>query len=446
MRENQVLLINEKEQTRTITWEKKQTRTHTWQKKQECVAGGTTVTRWVDVSSTDAQWIAQSTTETRWVACEWEDISPPETRNREVGEWTDTDRIQQDPVDDSWEKEQTRTVTWEKKQQCTGGGDTSYQWVNASRTETQWVVIPEECGPWSDTGQTTVSSYGTYSRTGRTRGSGASKECEESRTNQRQKQQKCTTNAPYNNTRYQWVGTTSATQKQWVSCPDPCGPWEDTGEIRVSSYGTYSRTGSTRGSGMNRECQESRTNQREKEQSRMCDNIEENRWVSTTSATQTRWVSCPVCDEWSASGKTRNRVTGAWTDTGSTSGCGPNRDKRQSKTDTWQYEETRECPGGTQSRWRNDSSTQYRWVDSPEPLRWGNWTDVSPSETRNRSVGSWTDTGRTREDPITFVVEYEQQRTVTWQKKQQSRSHCNTYRYQWVSDSTTETRWEPETG
>ena len=38
MRENQVLLIMEKEQTRTVTWEKEQTRTHTWQKKQECVS------------------------------------------------------------------------------------------------------------------------------------------------------------------------------------------------------------------------------------------------------------------------------------------------------------------------------------------------------------------------------------------------------------------------
>ncbi len=203
MRENQVLLVLEKEQTRTITWEKEQTRTHTWQKKQECVTHGSTDTRWVNASSSQTRWLAQATTQTRWVVCEWVDVSPPETRNKVEGNWEDTGNTREDDINLVYEKEQRRTVTWEKKQQCTGGGDTSYQWVKASTTQTQWVVIPEECGSWSDTGRTRVKSYGTYSRTGSMRGSGANRECEESRINQREKQQSCTTNAPYNNTRYQ---------------------------------------------------------------------------------------------------------------------------------------------------------------------------------------------------------------------------------------------------
>ena len=295
MRENQILLILEKEQTRTITWEKKQTRTHSWQKKQKCVAGGTTVTRWVNASSTDAQWLAQSSTETRWVACVWEDVSPAETRNRVIGEWTDTGNTREDDINLVYEKEQTRTVTWEKKQQCTGGGDTSYQWVGASGTETQWVVIPEVCGSWTDTGQTRVSSYGTYSKTGRTSGSGTSRRCEESRTNQRQKQQKCTTNAPYNNMRYQWVGTTSATQKRWVSCPDPWGPWADTGSRRVRSYGSWSDTGQTHYDDIEdryyKQQQRTLTWEKQQQRSSQSGNRTESRWVNDGTSTETQWIA-----------------------------------------------------------------------------------------------------------------------------------------------------------
>ena len=42
--------------------------------------------------------------------CTWQDVSPPEIRNRVEGAWTDTGRTQQDPVDDSWEKEQEQTM------------------------------------------------------------------------------------------------------------------------------------------------------------------------------------------------------------------------------------------------------------------------------------------------------------------------------------------------
>ena len=201
------------------------------------------------------------------------------------------------------------------------------------------MVIPEECGRWSDTGETRVSSYGTYSRTGNMSGTGANRKCKESRTNQREKQQKCTTNAPYNNTRYQWIGTTSATETRWVSCPEPepCGPWGDTGEERAASRGKYSNTGSTRGCGPDKECRQSRTVRYEKEQERVCD---------SGNRTETRWVF-------------------------------------------------------------SRTATEYRWVDCPEALRWGNWTD----------------TGNTRENEFDYSIEKEQRRT----------SHCNTTQTRWVA-------------
>ena len=108
--------------------------------------------------------------------CIWQDVSPSETRNRVEGEWTDTGRTRENPVTLIVEKEQTRTITWEKQQQCTSGSTTHYQWVSDSRTETQWV----ESSPctWTDTGQTRVDRYGSWSRTGRTQGSGADRERE----------------------------------------------------------------------------------------------------------------------------------------------------------------------------------------------------------------------------------------------------------------------------
>ena len=102
-RGNQVLLIMEKEQTRTVTWEKEQ----------------------IDSTGnvTEPQWVSVSEVETRWIPLTPPPPPPPstwvdtgQTRNRVEGPWSDTGRTQQDPVDDSWEKEQTRTVTWEKEQ------------------------------------------------------------------------------------------------------------------------------------------------------------------------------------------------------------------------------------------------------------------------------------------------------------------------------------------
>ena len=292
-------------------------------------SGNRTESRWVDASRTETQWVPEII---------WEDVVPPVTRNRAEGSWSNTDETRWVATERIFERKQTRVVTWEKKQECTSHDTTHYQWVRTSTTQTRWVEIIEVCRSWSDTGRTRVDRYGSWSRTRRTRGSGANKECEERRTVYREKQQSCTTNAPYNNTQYRWVSTSSTTATQWVDCPEPvvnpCGPWSKTGT-------------------------------------------------------------------------TRNRTAGTWADTGSTQGCGPDRQKRQSRTMTRQAQEQRTClNGATETRWVNKSSTENRWTSAPEALRWTEWTD----------------TGRTREHPVELIVEKEQQRT----------SHCGGTETQWV--------------
>ncbi len=213
--------VFEKEQSRTTTWEKKQSRTSD--------VGNHTQTQWVQASRIEIRWVRET-----WD--EWEDTG--EIDNEVKDTWKDTGETREDDINLVYEKEQRRTIAWRKEQTRTSNfGNTQTQWIPASRTETRWVVIPEECGSWSDTGRVRNSSYGSYSRTGNTRGSGANKKCEESRTVYREKQQSCTTNAPYYNTRYRWVSTTSTTATRWVDCPPPCGPWSDTGNTRTS-YGT----------------------------------------------------------------------------------------------------------------------------------------------------------------------------------------------------------------
>ena len=107
-------------------------------------------------------------------------------------------------------------------------------------------------------------------------------------------------------------------------------------------------------------------------------------------------------------------------------GCGPNREKKQQRT--------------------VDGAIEYRYVADPEELVCsGPWTDVVPAETRNRVEGAWTDTGRTQQDPVDDSWEKEQSRTVTYDKKQQCTDQCGGVMYNWLSVSTTETRWVPDT-
>ena len=341
---------------------------------------------------------------------DWTDALPPNnTRNEVIDAWTDTGNQRENQILLIMEKEQTRTITWEKRQERTSqsGNRTESRWVDASRTETQWVEIPPPC-TWADTGQTRVDRYGSWSRTGRTRGSGADREREEERTVYREKQQSCTTNA---NTRYRWVSTTSTTETQWVADPvdPPCGPWSDTGNTRTS-YGTYSRTGTTRGSGSSRQCEESRTNATEKEQRRTCDNIIENRWVSTGTTTQTQWVDCPEEEwpsTWTDTGSIENFDAGTWRDLSTTQGCGPDRERKQIRIATWRKEQFQTSNlGNRRTRWVSASRISFRWRDYPEALRWG----------------SWTDTGQQRENQVLLIIEKEQERT----------SHCGDTQTRWV--------------
>ena len=279
-RENQVLLIIEKEQTRTITWEK----------KQQCTSDSATHYQWVS----DFQNGDSVGTEIRLAT--WEDVDPPETQNRVEGQWMDTGRTQQDPVDDSWEKEQQRTITWEKKQQCTSDSATHYQWVNASRTETRWV--PDTPCEWVDVSPPEIRNRaeGSWSDTDETRWVATERifERKQTRVVTWEKKQECTS---HDTTHYQWVRT-STTQTQWVEIIEVCRSWSDTGRTRVDRYGSWSRTGRTRNSGANRECQERRTVYREKQQSCTTNppyNNTQYRWVSTSSTTATQLGrSCPL--------------------------------------------------------------------------------------------------------------------------------------------------------
>ena len=251
-RENQILLIMEKEQTRTVTWEKEQIDS----------TGNVTEPQWVSTSRTETQWVPVTpppithvwtfvsnegcgptrkrveectnghTRHTRkedaseplvWTA--FADVSPAVTRNRVEGQWRDTGNQRENQILLIFEKEQNLTITWQKKQMSTNQcDDVEYDWADASSTQTRWRIIPEECGSWRDVaGSTRVKTYGTYSNVVPAvySGSGASRRRKQTRTNTREKQQSCTTNAPYYNTRYQWVDTTSTTETRWVADPPP---------------------------------------------------------------------------------------------------------------------------------------------------------------------------------------------------------------------------------
>ena len=457
-RENPVTIIVENEQTRTITWEKEQERTN------QC-------------DQSETQWVPASRTETQWVAdCTWVDVSPPETRNRIEGAWTDTGRTRENPVTLVVEKEQTRTITWEKKQQCTSDGTTHYQWADASRTETRWVadctwvdVSPSETrnnafGLWLDSSETRNRVVGNWARTGSVRENPVTLLVEEerertitwekkqNRTQTWQKKQECVS---HGSTETRWVDASgsqtrwiaqSTTETQWVACTLPDTDWSDAGPTRVSSYGTWTRTGQTRGSGANRECKETRTNAREKKQTRTRNCGTETQWVPTTSATQTRWVSCPEpepCGPWSDTGNTRTSY-GTYSRTGATRGSGSSRECEESRTNATEKEQQRTCDNIIENRWvSTGTTTQTRWVGCPvsDPDPWGPWTDTG--ERRVDRYGSWTATGRSRENQILLIVENEEQRTVYWEKQQERTSQSgNRSETQWVSDGTsTQTRW-----
>ena len=324
----------------------------------------------------------------------WVDALPPNnTRNRVVGSWRRTGRVRENPVTlnveeeqtrtTTWEVKRTRTTTWEKKQERTSqsGNRNEVQWVPESETETRWF-------------------------------------------------------------------SQSSTETQWAPCSLPDTDWSDTGDTRVDRRGTWRNTNEYRGSGANRERKQERTVYREKKQTHTRNCGTETQWVDTTSTTETRWVADPVVthvwrfDEYTGCGPNRKRVEectnghtrhtrkeaapeplrwGRWYNTEHTRttrsnwrdlairrGCGPDRERKQSRTVTVETLQERQSHcGNEETRWSTTSyDTEYQWVSNPEALRWGEWDD----------------TGHQRENQVLLIIEKEQERT----------SHCGDTQTRWV--------------
>ena len=368
---------------------KKQSQTTTFESGQE---------RTSECGNTETRWEPKSTVQTRWIDYPETGATPPtpstwvdtgQTRNRVEGPWSDTGRTQQDPVDDSWEKEQTRTVTWEKEQIDSTGNVTEPQWISVAEVETQWIpLIPPPPPPpstWVDTGQTRNRVEGPWSDTGRTQQDPVddSWEKEQTRTVTWEKEQIDSTG---NVTEPQWISV-SEVETQWIPVtpppPPPPPPPPVTHSYRDITPAVYS------GCGPNR--------RRKQECTRL--GHEDTNWRDTPEPF--RW------GRWYNTGHTRNRVVGSWTNTSTYRGCGPGRERKQTRTTTWEKDQERQSHcGNVESRWVSDSSTDTRWVSASEPLRWTEWTD----------------TGRTREHPVELIVEKEQQRT----------SHCGDTETRWV--------------
>ena len=221
---------------------------------------------------------------------------------------------------------------------------------------TRWVADPES------------ETWGSWSRTGRTRGSAQNREAEESRT------------SSYGNRR-----------TRWVADPEP------------ETWGSWSRTGRTRGSAQNREAEESRT--------------------SSYGSRRTRWVSDPEPETW-----------GSWSRTGRTRGSAQNREAEESRTSSY-------------------GNRRTRWVSDPEPETWGSWSRTGRTrgsagyreaeESRTSSYGNrrtrwvadpepepetwglWSDTGRTRGNE-----------EEGFEKEQQRTSNYGNTQIRWVVDWT----------
>ncbi len=77
----------------------------------------------------------------------WEDTD--QTRNRNEGDWTDTDPLETMGEPPDVEKKQTRIITWEKEQTRTSEtcGTIEPQWLEASETETRWFPVTPPTDP-----------------------------------------------------------------------------------------------------------------------------------------------------------------------------------------------------------------------------------------------------------------------------------------------------------
>ena len=132
--------------------------------------------------------------------------------------------------------------------------------------------------------------------------------------------------------------------------------------------------------------------------------------MSTSSTTATQWVDCPEevwPTTWTDTGSIENFDAGTWRDLSTTQGCGPDRERKQSRIATWRKEQFQTSNlGNRRTRWVSASRISFRWRDYPEALRWGEWDD----------------TGQQRENQVLLIIEKEQQRT----------SHCGDTQTRWV--------------
>ena len=193
----------------------------------------------------------------------------------------------------------------------------------ATGTDTVSITVFAPPTPWTDTGNI--------------RGSGASREKEQTRT-----------------------GPLGQTETQWVSDPEPV------------IWSRWSRTGSTRGCGPTNAYEESRTSNYGDTNTRWISDPEAETWGNWTNTgrfmgscdsreaqqtrtsncnnTQTQWVVDPEPIIW-----------GPWTRTGLTRGRCSNREAQESSVSN--------CAG-----------TQTRWFSDPEPETWDSWTDTGRTQ------------------------------------------------------------------
>ena len=360
---------------------KKQSQTTTFESGQE---------RTSECGNTETRWERKSSVQTRWIDYPETGATPPppstwvdtgQTRNRVEGPWSDTDRTQQDPVDDSWEKEQTRTVTWEKEQIDSTGNVTEPQWVPDSEVETQWIPLtpppPPPPSTWVDTGQTRDRVEGSWMDTGNERENQVLliMEKEQTRTVTWEKEQIDSTG---NVTEPQWVSV-SEVETRWipVTVPPPV-----THSYRDITPAVYSG------------CGPDRTRKQE------CIRLghEDTNWRAA--AEPLEW------DPWTNVGSPVI-VYGSWTNVGSPqliSGTCKQR-KERSWTRTQRQQSQNQC-GGARSQTVTTRGTEFNF------------------DTVSETWGLWSYTGGTDYDDIEDIIYYEQERFS---------SPCNRRQTQWVT-------------
>ena len=433
---------------------------------------------------------------------DWADVTPEETQNRVEGGWTDTGNTQQDPVDDSWEKEQTRTVTYQKKQfsesQCEDQ-PLKYSWLSVSTTETRWMPLTTEQAPTTAPSNIRITTKTSNSVTiawdalsgatgytvkiGIPASAGGLDHTSDTTTGTsiiisnllllttyeyRVKATNGSGPGPWSD----WA--TVVTKGQLPPTPDLWDAQYDNNKIQVKVTTLPPITPQITHIGVSMETgQPPNLTTITK---RVAASL--NEWITVLSSTDTgyqqgRWVvhirfensvgessyvlpgkpvtvpttttthvwtfvehqgcgpsrkKLEACSNghtrhtrlrsasepfrwgrWYNTEHERNEVVGPWRNTSNYRGCGPNRERQQAQTITWENEQERQSHcGHTENRWVDASTTDTRWLDAPEADPWG----------------SWSYTGGTDYDDIEDIVYYEQERFS---------SPCNRRDTRWVT-------------